>query len=419
VDASRLGAGLATLVDRFWRIGNDDSPVVATTGEVPSTHVLVEEYLVLSSPARPHYLVPASAPRAVAAAFSGHLATSKSSSRALGATVASGARLGILGRVNRSRLRVGIDSRIPVDRRSDWLILARLAQELDVPEAFGIIPVRRQMPNSKPTARVFTQDGLALGYLKLAWSDATDRLVDNETRTLVSLDGRVGPVTTPTIAASGEWSGHPFQLAGALPAGIRPWSGVPGHPSAVQAVASSGWVTSVALAGSEYAQGTVDRLEYSRAAFPAEADALLGWLRRLSTSPGADQALQMGRWHGDWIPWNLGQISDMTVAWDWEYSSPSTPLGFDLVHWHFQSRLARHDGTLSVAVGAAWRNAAQLSDVGVPVEQHRLVVAAYLIEILTRATHLAAQGAGWNPKLRPELLDLAAADGELTFARGR
>jgi hypothetical protein len=89
------------------------------------------------------------------------------------------------------------------------------------------------------------------------------------------------------------------------------------------------------------------------------------------------------------------------------------------VHWHFQSRLAKSDGTLSVATEAAWRNASQLSQVGVPDEHQRLVVSAYLIEILTRAAQLAGQGAGWNPKLRPEIRDLAAADGELTLVRGR
>ena len=108
-----LGAGLATLVDRFWHTEDDDSPVVATTGELPSTHQLVEEYLVLPSLARPRYLVPVSAPRAVSAAFTGHLATAKASSRALGVMVASGARLGMLGRVSTNRLRIGIDRRIP------------------------------------------------------------------------------------------------------------------------------------------------------------------------------------------------------------------------------------------------------------------------------------------------------------------
>ena len=419
MEGRQLGTGLATLVARLWHSEHDDSPVLVTTGELPSSHAMVEEYLVLPSLEQPRYLVPVAAPRAVGAAFTGHLATAKTSSRALGVMVASGARLGILGRVARSRLRVGLDRRIPAERHADWLILSRIARDLEVPGAFGIIPIRRQMPNSKPTARVFTQDGLALGYLKLGWSEATDALVDNETQTLASLDGRVGPVSTPTIATSGGWGGHRFHVARSLPAGIRPWAGEPGHPTAVRAIASSGWVRSVPLAGSDYAQGTVERLERAREAGVTEADALLEWLRRLCTQPGSDAALQMGRWHGDWIPWNLGRVSHTTVAWDWEYSAPSAPLGFDLVHWHFQSRLAKTDGTLSSATQAAWQNAGQLSQVGVPVEHHRLVVAAYLIEILTRAAQLAGQGAGWNAKLRPEIRDLAAADGELTLARGR
>ena len=244
--------------------------------------------------------------------------------------------------------------------------------------AYGIIAIRRQMPNSKPTARVFTQDGLALGYLKLGWSEATDELVENETQTLVSLDGRVGPVTTPTVAASGGWSGHRFHLARSLPAGVRPWSGEAGHPTAIRAVASTGWVRSVPLAGSEYAEDTSARLERARAEGVVEAEPLLNWLRRLCRLPGAEADLQMGRWHGDWIPWNLGKVGDTTVAWDWEYSAPSAPLGFDLVHWHFQSRLAKSDGTLSVAArgrlaervaaepGRGTRRAPAARGVGVP-----------------------------------------------------
>src|SRR5262249_35647759 len=163
-------------------------------------------------------------------------------------------------------------------------------------------------------------------YLKLGWSEATDRLVGNETRTLLSLDGRVGPVVTPLIAAAGSWGGHRYQLARSLPAGIRPWSGSPGHPEAGQAIASSGWVGAVPFAGSEYVAGTEERLEEARSGATVESDALLAWLRRLAGEPAAERPVQMGRWHGDWIPWNLGQVDGTTVAWDWEYSAASTPL---------------------------------------------------------------------------------------------
>jgi hypothetical protein len=109
--------------------------------------------------------------------------------------------------------------------------------------------------------------------------------------------------------------------------------------------------------------------------------------------------LRLGRWHGDWVPWNLGVTAAGPVAWDWEDSAPSAPLGFDLLHWHFQRTLAPAGATLEQAADAVRRAAPELSTLGVPAAAHRMVVSLYLIEILTRASHLAAQDCGWDAKI--------------------
>ena len=120
------------------------------------------------------------------------------------------------------------------------------------------------------------------------------------------------------------------------------------------------------------------------------------------TSSGTDH------WHGDWVSWNLAGLRGEAYAWDWEYSDPSAPVGFDLLHWHFQHRLAQDDGNLENATLTLDRATTGLAALGVPPAGQRLTASLYLLEMLTRALGLAADGNGWNPKLYPSLLHVAA-----------
>jgi hypothetical protein len=49
-----------------------------------------------------------------------------------------------------------------------------------------------------------------------------------------------------------------------------------------------------------------------------------------------------------------------------------------------------------------------LERLGVAQISHRHVADLYLLEMLTRAVGLAAEGSGWNPKLHPRLISFAA-----------
>jgi hypothetical protein len=94
-------------------------------------------------------------------------------------------------------------------------------------------------------------------------------------------------------------------------------------------------------------------------------------------------------------------------VWDWEYSAPQAPVGFDLLHWHFQSSLADPAATLDTAAEALARRMPGLERLGLAPASHRLVADLYLLEMLTRAVGLAAEGSGWNPKLYPRLISFA------------
>jgi hypothetical protein len=118
-------------------------------------------------------------------------------------------------------------------------------------------------------------------------------------------------------------------------------------------------------------------------------------------------AVEFGRWHGDWVPWNLARSSAGLVAWDWEHSSTGMPVGSDVVHQAFQVALTlRHEDAAGATRAAEATLAAHAERLGVSAEAVPAVVDVYLAELWLRTERLAAGGTGWNPKLHPALLDV-------------
>jgi hypothetical protein len=134
-----------------------------------------------------------------------------------------------------------------------------------------------------------------------------------------------------------------------------------------------------------------------------ETKILCEWLDRLV---GLSEVLTFGRWHGDWVTWNLGSAGARIAAWDWEHSADDVPVGFDVLHWHFQHTLPKSG--LEAAVAEVDRVAPDLVKVGVRREAGNLVASLYLLEMFKRSVRLSAGGGGWNPRLHPELLSVAA-----------
>ncbi len=94
------------------------------------------------------------------------------------------------------------------------------------------------------------------------------------------------------------------------------------------------------------------------------------------------------------------------AAWDWEHSAPDVPIGFDLLHWHFQHRLATAD--LARAIKALDLSVPALSRFGLSRPAQPLVASLYLLEMFLRAARLSVGGGGWNPKVYPAMLEVAS-----------
>lgn len=401
---------LGRLVDRFWAPHTTNGRLVVTSGALPVGYIAAEQYVVVPSIARARFLVPLQAPRAVAAAFGPYLSTISAGSRLQGRAIASAFRTRAGELLLRDRLTVALDARIPREEWRRHLVISEFADRLDAPGLVGVHPVRRLTPNAKPTVRLFDPNGTPRGYAKLGWSPPTARLVRNERESLDALGGEVAGLTVPRSLAAGVWSDPTrsleYLVTSPLPPRLRAWRTLPeDDPTILTRIAATGRCHRAPLAGSDYAESLRSRLGRARAAMPEEADVLGRWLSRLEQDP---TPVGYGRWHGDWVPWNLARTSLGGAVWDWEYSAAEVPVGFDLLHWHFQTSLADPAGTLDQASADVRSRLAGLSALGVAPSQHKLVADLYLLEMLTRATGLAAEGSGWNPKLHPRLISFAS-----------
>lgn len=401
---------LRRLTLRVWGAG-PDSPVLVSRSPLPETHVTLERYAVVPSSRHPRYLVPLGSPRSILAAT--HRLPYSSRARHAARMLAAGGTVA-WSRLGRDRLYVGIARSVPPERWPDHLLLHRIAADLgfvertDPSDVVALLPVRRVMPTTKPILRLFDQRGRSLGFAKVGWSDATRRVVGNEIDVLHALRGRLQHLQVPSVLASGELADNNYLVTSPAPSPMRVWSRPPKDSrSLLTDVANSGGRTLERPSVSRFRARILHELDAAHSGEPVLADLLRRWLHAATAQSVGD--LEFGRWHGDWTRWNVVEADGNPLAWDWEFSEASVPVGFDLLHWHFQQSLARPQGSLDAAVRAVYEAAPALAAVGVHPARHRLVASLYVIEILTRACRLNAQGGGWNPRVYPDALEVAAA----------
>jgi hypothetical protein len=109
-----------------------------------------------------------------------------------------------------------------------------------------------------------------------------------------------------------------------------------------------------------------------------------GVLDRVEAEFG-DVETTFGRWHGDWVEWNLATADHRLWAWDWAYSAPDVPFGFDLLQFfHLRHRVLREEAPELALTHAAADAAPGLRELGIPHDEARAVVALHRVEVLLR-----------------------------------
>ncbi|HET9007370.1 MAG TPA: hypothetical protein VFQ04_11690, partial [Actinomycetes bacterium] len=126
------------------------------------------------------------------------------------------------------------------------------------------------------------------------------------------------------------------------------------------------------------------------------AAALDGTLERLEGLAGT--RLVFGTWHGDWGPWNLRATPGRLLVWDWERSADGVPLGFDLLHFGYQTALqGLGQPPATAAATARDRAAPHLAELGQRPGLAELLCDLYLLERLCRAAEAEVSAVTGRP----------------------
>lgn len=334
----------------------------------------VADYYVVPGARRPRLLVPAGSRRVAAAAVRRYAEPQSRGARLKRNAVVAALRTGVSGVLLRDRIRVTG----PAGESINGYLREALGRDLTVSIHIG--PARA---NRKPVLQLLDRDGETFGFGKIGTGPLTQRLVRAETNALIAL-GRSGltRLTVPSVLHAGQWRGLQVLVQSALPVWLPRATLTPRRlATAMLDIAGCCGFTTGQLTGSPYwtelrtrLAGVSDRPE--GAALAAAADLL--------AARGGVTTLRYGAWHGDWAPWNMANLADALLVWDWERFAQGVPAGFDAVHHELQRRI-QATGDAAAAVEATVRRAGDLlAPFAVAPEARELTALLYLIDLATR-----------------------------------
>jgi hypothetical protein len=334
----------------------------------------ITEYLVVPDARRPRLLVPTLSRRVAAAAVRRYAEPQSRTARLKRDAVVAALRTGVAGVLLRDRVRVTG----PINASIDGYLREALSRDLAVSVHIG--PARA---NRKPVLQLIDADGETFAFGKLGPGPLTQRLVRAETAALTALGaGGLTRLVVPRVLHAGQWRGAQVLVQSALPV----W--LPRAPLSSQRLVSAmleiagccGHTTST-LAGGPYAKDLRSRIDGLRDR--PDSEALASAAERLIRQRG-DTTLRYGAWHGDWAPWNMANVADALLVWDWERFASGVPVGFDAVHHDLQRRL-QSSGDAGGAVEATVRRADELlQPFGVPAEAREVTALLYLVDLAAR-----------------------------------
>jgi hypothetical protein len=395
---------LQAVVAHLW---DPSQNVLVTTRREPfPAYREIESYLVVPRTTRAQFVVPLVAGRRVAAATTlTYNQLRPARARLLRAVVAAGVRGGILPMRSDHRLRILVnrdlpDAELPAVSPTHWL-----AALLNVDQVTAAFSVPDPTPNAKPTLQLFSATGTPVAYAKLSWNDSTRAQVRNEAAGSARFGSRLHQVRVPAVLHSSTWRGFDAVVTAPMPRDAVAW-GVERRPPPLSVTEEIAGIGVTHSAGdSPVARRVAELVESDGSTSASELRGALRHALAAVTERWGSHRVRHGAWHGDWVPWNLARAGNEIIAWDWEHSSDDVPVGFDLLHWHFQVAFIAHRRPLRTSfehmLSAAQPAVADLQGTG---EAVRPAAALYTLELAARYLAMYDAGAGWNPRLFPDLI---------------
>jgi len=334
----------------------------------------IAEYLVVPGARRPRLLVPTVSRRVAAAAVRRYAEPQSRTARLKRDAVVAAIRSGASNMLLRDRITITG----PAQESIDGYLRTALGRDLAVSIHIG--PARA---NRKPVLQLISPEGETFGFGKIGTGPLTQRLVRAETNALTAL-GTSGltKLTVPRVLHAGQWRGLQVLVQSALPV----W--LPRAPltarrlaNAMLDIAGCCGYSHGTLIGSPY--WTELRARLAGVNCRSEGGQLEAAAELLAARAG-NTSFRYGAWHGDWAPWNMANLADALLVWDWERFAQHVPVGFDAIHHELQRRI-QNTGDAAGAVEATVRRAGELlQPFAVPPPARELTALLYLIDLAVR-----------------------------------
>jgi hypothetical protein len=408
---SRIG-GLGEIVRVFWRAGDRSALMISRQPAPPTGFRLIDAYALVPDAASPRYLLPLSSRRLTARSLQLYSSLRSPLRRVLRVAAGMGLRVGLVQPWLRDRIYIHARRDASMDDLAEISLTHHLAKLFDEDRITALISLGGAGPYAKPVMQVLSTSGTPIGFVKVGWDDVTARLVANEARMLRLCEGsRLRTVQVPRLISASTWNDLELTVAAPLPEDVRRYSArVPPSVGTTEEIASLTDCRPEPLWGSTYADDLRRRVR-AQGPTPRTPD-ILEQLRH-----GSHEAtMRIGAWHGDWSPWNLATRGAELFAWDWEHSGDRVPLGFDVIHFHFQTGFILDRLELGTAVRrAAERSRPALRALGVPDGLTRTLILLYLLEISLRADELVRLGGVPNIRLYPRIHEILRRPQDLSW----
>jgi hypothetical protein len=235
-----------------------------------------------------------------------------------------------------------------------------------------------------PVLQLFTPDGTSIGFAKIGWDPVTIDMVRAEADGL-ELAGRArwDGMRVPEVRWRGRWQDLELLVTAPMPRRVRRLrlSELPPVEPLLDVALLDGPLRRHTVTASQYWSDALATAVDERA---AGRDELTRHLDAVARDFG-DAELTFGRWHGDWVEWNLARAGADLWVWDWAYSAPGVPLGFDLLQFfHLRHRVLREEPGEVALQRAAEEAEPGLGRLGIPADERRAVIALHRAEVLLR-----------------------------------
>lgn len=400
-------ASYAWIFDLLFAAGS--TVTWSAAGDLPAGYERVDQFAVLPAVAGRSFMVSLASRRAAASALTSYNALRTAPRRLVRDVFSLGLRAGLARPFIQDKVDVGVASGTPAQQLAGELLTEHLRGQLGrgpVVLAFG----GGSGPYRKPVLQVFSMHGTPLAYVKVGWNDWTREAVRREAAALRGCAAQPMRLGVPQLLGHSVWRGLDLLITAPLPGGVRRLGLSAPLPQArlLREISQLSPVYVSELDGSPWwcsmrtriGQGVTDST--ARAQLEQIADIIE---RRYGRA-----RLEFGSWHGDFVPWNLARLGERVYAWDWESSSPDTPVGFDALHYYLQvSFVARQRPLAEAAMRASQYAGLALDALGITPDTRNLVAALHLVELFTRHEEARSSAEVIDARFYPAVAQLLAA----------